>query len=55
MKIEDSLDLKNYLKEALTLKWRNDLFGNRHLVLLLEEEVICSLLCNENMKEDGRI
>lgn len=37
-------ELKEYLKDNLKLDVRNDLYGNQHLCLILEDELINSII-----------
>ena len=37
-------ELKEYLKDNLKLDIRNDLSGNQHLCLILEDEVINNII-----------
>lgn len=39
-----SEELKEYLKDNLKLDIRNDLSGNQHLCLILEDELINSII-----------
>ena len=47
MTAEEFLGIKEYLKQALKLEYRNDLSGNRYLVLSLEGELISALLIED--------
>ena len=48
MTAEEFLGIKEYLKQALKLEYRNDLSGNRYIVLSLEGELLSALLTEEN-------
>jgi len=52
MTADEFLGIKEYLKQALKLEWRNDLSGNRYLVLSLEGELISAIIYNEIIKEE---
>lgn len=50
MTAEEFLGIKEYIKQALKLEYRNDLSGNRYLVLSLEGELISALLVEDNIE-----
>ena len=40
MTTEDVLEIKEYLRESLTLERRSDLKGNKYIALILDDDIL---------------
>ena len=50
--ISSNREIKNYLKENLSIDIRNNLQGDKYLVLVLEEDIISKILLDEILDKE---